>query len=264
MGLTLSIGSQKVETSGVFFDKDGTLVDLQYQFSQLMEGRLRFILPRLKGDGRSIQGEIAAAVGYDPVTRKVHPNGALGRSTRAQTMGIVSSVLEKHGYERDSAQEIARGAFDEADQALPLDALIRPTHGALMLLAALKDQGTPLACLTNDMRSRTEKALELLEMRDYFDIILGADDTEVPKPDPYIFLKACRTLDLEPREVVMVGDSSDDMEMAGRAGAGWAVRIVTEKGYGGDGTTDGSDLHIRRLDEILVFPENEVARKAKP
>ncbi|MBW1943910.1 MAG: HAD family hydrolase [Deltaproteobacteria bacterium] len=256
MGLMLSISSRKVEASGIFFDKDGTLVDLQYQFSQLMEGRLRFILPRLKGDGRSIQGEIATAVGYDPGTGKVHPNGALGHSTRAETMGIVSGVLEKQGYERDSAQEIARGAFDEADQALPLDTLIKPTHGALTLLAALKDQGTPLACLTNDMRRRTERALELLGVRDYFDIILGADDSETPKPDPQIFLKACRSLNLDPREVVMVGDSSDDMEMARRAGAGLAVRIVSEDEGVDDLPSEGLEIHIRKLDEILIFRKN--------
>lgn len=253
MGLILSIGSRKFEASGIFFDKDGTLVDLQYQFSQLMEGRLRFILPHLKGNGRFIQGEIAEAVGYDPGTGKVHPNGALGHSTRAQTMGIVAGVLETQGYGRDEAQEIARGAFDEADQALPLDALIKPTDGALTLLASLKEQGIPLACLTNDMRGRTEKALDLLEMRDYFDLILGADDSEAPKPDPYIFFKACETLGLEPREVVMVGDSSDDMEMAKRAGAGLAFRILNEDEGLDDAPSEGLEIHIKKLDDISIF-----------
>lgn len=249
----LTISSQKIEAAGIFFDKDGTLVDLQYQFSQLMEGRLRFIRPRLNGDGRFIEEKIAAAVGYDPGTGKVHPNGALGRSTRAQTMGVVIRVLEKQGYDQDNAEEIARDAFDEADQSLPLDALIRPTHGALTLLASLEDQGIPLVCLTNDTRARTEKVFELMGIREYFDLILGADDAENPKPDPYIFFKACESLDLEPREVLMIGDSSDDMEMARRAGAGWAVRIVSEDEDAEDLSPGGSDLHIRGLDEILVF-----------
>jgi phosphoglycolate phosphatase len=249
----LSIGSKRVETSGVFFDKDGTLIDLQYQFSQLMEGRLRCILPRLQGDGLSLLQKIAEAVGYDPGTGKVHPNGALGHSTRAQTMGVVIRVLEKEGYAQENAEEIAWGAFDEADQALPLDTLVKPTRGALKLLAALKDRGAPLACLTNDVRLRTENALELLEMRGYFDLILGADDAEKPKPDPSIFLTACEALGLEPREVVMVGDSSDDMEMAGRAGAGGSVRIMSEDEAPGALTSRGSELQIRGLDEITVF-----------
>jgi len=256
LGLILSIGSRKVGASAIFFDKDGTLVDLQYQFSQLMEGRLRFILPHLKGDGRSIQKKIAEAVGYDPGTGKVHPNGALGHSTRAQTMGIVSGVLEKNGYELKDAKKIVHGAFKETDHALPLDTLIKPTHGALPLLASLRNQGIPLACLTNDMRGRTEKALELSGMRDYFDIILGADDSETPKPDPHMFLKACRYLKLEPQEVVMVGDSTDDMEMAKRAGAGLAVRIVNEDEGADDLPSESLEINIRKLDEIFIFRKN--------
>ncbi len=255
MGLMLSIASQRIEASGIFFDKDGTLVDLQHQFSRLMEGRLRYILPRLNGDGRSTQEKIAEAVGYDPVTGKVHPNGALGRSTRAQTMGVVVRALEKQGYGRDRAEGIACDAFEEADRALPLEALVRPTQGALTLLAALKEEGIPLACLTNDVRKRTERALALLGMREHFDLILGADDTESTKPDPHMFLKACRHLGLEPREVVMVGDSLDDMEMARRAGAGLAVRIVSGDEDAAGVPSGGSNLQIRSLDEIQVFKE---------
>jgi phosphoglycolate phosphatase len=88
-------------------------------------------------------------------------------------------------------------------------------------------------------------------MRGFFDLILGADDGENPKPDPSLFLQACGLLHLEPREVVMVGDSPDDMETARRAGARVAVRIV--HGDGSGLSSDSFELPIKGLDEILIF-----------
>lgn len=252
MGLILSICSRRVETSGIFFDKDGTLVDLQHQYGRLMDRRLSCILSRL-GQGRdSIEGQIAGAVGYNPVTRRVHPSGLLAQSTRAQTMEVIEAVIERQGYGKDEAREIVRGAFEEADQALALGELTRPVDGALQLLSSLKDHGIPLACLTNDERRRAEAALGVLGMRSYFDLVLGGDESESPKPHPHMFFKACRFLDLEPSEVVMVGDTSADMKMARRGGAGLAVRITSDE-EGVDGPPDGSDLQIRRLDEIVVL-----------
>ena len=252
MGWILSIGSRRVETSGIFFDKDGTLVDLQHQYGRLMDRRLSCILSRLGQGHDSIRGQIAGAVGYDPATRKVHPSGLLARSTRTETMGIIARVIEGQRYGRDEAREMVRAAFEEADQALTLDELTRPVDGALQLVSSLKDTGIPLACLTNDGRGRAEAALGLLGMRRYFDLVLGAEESESPKPHPHMFFKACRFLDLEPGEVVMVGDTSADMEMASRAGAGLAVRIMSGEDEEEDSSV-GADMRIRRLDEIVIL-----------
>lgn len=259
MGLILSVCSRRFEASGIFFDKDGTLVDLQHQYGQLMDRRLSCILSRLEKKRDLIEGQIAGAVGYDPVTRRVHPSGLLARSTKTETMGIIARVIEGQGYEGDQAREIVRNAFEEADQALRLDELTRPVDGALRLLSSLKDCGVPLACLTNDERKRAEAALGLLGMRSYFDLVLGGDESERPKPHPHMFFEACRLLDLEPGEVVMVGDTSADMNMARQGGAGLAVRITSEEDAD-EGPSDGSELHIRRLDEILILHGNGEGR----
>jgi len=257
----LSIGSRRVEASGIFFDKDGTLVDLQHQYGQLMDRRLSCIRKRLGQEPHAVLAQISRAIGYDPGTRRVDPAGLLAQSSRVRTMGIVSGVIEGRGYARDAAREMVHGAFEEADQALSLDVLTRPVDGALQLVSSLKDYGIPLACLTNDERRRTEAALTLLGMRSYFDLIVGADDVEYPKPHPHMFLKACRSLALKPREVVMVGDTSADVEMARQGEAALAVRLTGEED-GAGGALEGSDLCIRRLDEIFILQGNAGGKAA--
>ncbi len=61
--------------------------------------------------------------------------------------------------------------------------------------------------------------------RDWFDAIVGAEDTERHKPEPDVFLEAARRLGLEPAGCVVFEDSDLGLEAAARAGmAGVDIR----------------------------------------
>lgn len=72
--------------------------------------------------------------------------------------------------------------------------------------------------ITNTPKSCTNQILKNLNIEKYFDFILTSDDVSIAKPDPEIVLKACEKFNLNPSEVVLVGDTESDIKAGKKAG----------------------------------------------
>jgi phosphoglycolate phosphatase len=218
-------GSRPFVTRGLFFDKDGTLVDLHHQYSTLMDKRVEKILSRYPQED-AFRHALCRAVGYDAERRTIAPGGPLAVATREQTLKIVTDFLAGQGLPGETAEKIARESFQLADRELEWGELIRPMEGLDGLLHSLKGEKISIACLTNDEHQRARAVLEFLKIAESFRLVLGGDEVSRPKPDPEMIQEACRRLRLHPREIVYVGDTVADMIMAKRAGAGLAVAVL--------------------------------------
>lgn len=86
-------------------------------------------------------------------------------------------------------------------------------------LSYLKEKGYKLAIVTSKRRSTALRGLRLFDLEKYFDVIISPEDTEKHKPCGEPVLKACEVLDLSPEEVLMVGDSHNDILCGRNAGA---------------------------------------------
>jgi phosphoglycolate phosphatase len=223
--LRIYFGTRLFEAQGLFFDKDGTLVDLHHQYSTLMDKRLEKILAHHPQDDR-FRRALSRAVGYDVDYRTIAPGGPLAVATREQTLKIVADFLSQQGLPLERAENIVRESFHLADLELRLEELIRPMIGLYSLLQALKGENVSIACLTNDEHRRARAILEYLKIAEFFQLILGGDEVERPKPDPEMIEVACRRLALLPHQIVYIGDTVTDMIMAKKAGAGLAVGVL--------------------------------------
>lgn len=85
-------------------------------------------------------------------------------------------------------------------------------------LAALKDRGLRLACVTNKPVAFALPLLEKTGLRAYFEIVYGGDSLPWKKPDPQPLLQVCADFALSPPQVVAIGDSSNDAQAARAAG----------------------------------------------
>jgi phosphoglycolate phosphatase len=97
--------------------------------------------------------------------------------------------------------------------------------GVVQGLQAWRDQGLPMACLTNKPLSFAQGLLKTKGLDGYFDQVFGGDSFERKKPDPLPLLKTCEALGTAPAQTLMVGDSQNDA-LAARA-AGCLVALVT-------------------------------------
>lgn len=85
-------------------------------------------------------------------------------------------------------------------------------------LDMLQAKGLRLACVTNKPVAFATPLLEKTGLRRYFDVLYGGDSLPKKKPDPYPLLKVCEDFNLQPRQAVAIGDSSNDAQAARAAG----------------------------------------------
>lgn len=97
-------------------------------------------------------------------------------------------------------------------------ALLRPYPGMVELLGELRAAGLRLAIVTSKSRAVAELAFAVLPVRDYFDVVIAADDTTHHKPDPEPCLRALAELATQPPRACMVGDAPFDLRSGAAAG----------------------------------------------
>jgi HAD superfamily hydrolase (TIGR01509 family) len=97
--------------------------------------------------------------------------------------------------------------------------LVELFEGMDSLLADLHAQDVKLAVVTGKSRNTALMTLEILGVRDWFDVVYAGDDVERQKPDPMALVLALNDLAHDdPASAAMIGDSAADV-IAGK-GAG--------------------------------------------
>ena len=88
------------------------------------------------------------------------------------------------------------------------------------LINKLKTQNFQIALATGTKKYRTNASFEKagLKMEEIFDAIVTGDDVKVSKPDPEIYLTACKKLGLKPNECFAIKDSPNGIVSAHSAG----------------------------------------------
>jgi phosphoglycolate phosphatase len=106
----------------------------------------------------------------------------------------------------------------------------RPYEGIVETLETLKDEGLKLAVATNKITEGAIRVLERTDLLKYFDLIVGRDLPKEHKPSPQHLFYITERLNVGPRWVLQIGDRSDDVVCAKRAGAkaGYALWGYTE------------------------------------
>ena len=120
------------------------------------------------------------------------------------------------------------------EKGLPINrddfrAKIRNDHAALMskqqiregvldYLRQAKEAGLRIGLASSSSRAWIDRHLDELGIRDYFEVIMTADDVTNVKPDPELYLKALEALGVVPEEAVAIEDSPNGARAAAAAG----------------------------------------------
>ncbi|HTR80229.1 MAG TPA: HAD-IA family hydrolase [Bacteroidota bacterium] len=76
----------------------------------------------------------------------------------------------------------------------------------------------PMAVASGSSRKNVDFQLDTLGIKEYFSVILSADDRLKPKPSPDIFLEAAKRMKVSPRECQVFEDAELGIEAARNAG----------------------------------------------
>ncbi len=119
-------------------------------------------------------------------------------------------------------------------------------------LAALKQTGVHLACVTNKPERFTLPLLEASGLMSYFELVVAGDTLAKKKPDPIQLQHICAKFKILEAEAMLVGDSLTDVKAAHAAGC---YIVTVPYGYNQGVPIDESlvDAHIHDLTDLLAL-----------
>lgn len=109
------------------------------------------------------------------------------------------------------------------------DAMVQAFPGVVETLENLHARGIKLAIVSTKRNEMIERALNLMNVRQYFTAVIGLDDVKNAKPDPEPVQLALSKLEVEPEHALMVGDNFHDIVAARAAGVdsvavAWSIK----------------------------------------
>ena len=229
----------------VVFDKDGTLIE----FDAMWAGWTVNLAANLeRAAGTRIHDPLFAMLGFDPGSGHVRPGGGLAATPMARLRERTRDLLVEAGL----AVPAADRALEEAWHAPDPVALAHPLADLTGLFDRLRRGGRRIAVATSDDRDPTERTMAALGLTNLIDALACADDGLPVKPAPDMVIEVCAQLGVVPARTAVVGDSTADLEMGRRAGAGLVVGVLTGVG----GIRDLEPVADRIIDSVADLADD--------
>ncbi len=204
------------DTTRVFdliaFDWDGTLFDSTALITQSIQAAVRDV-------GGNVPSDLAAShvIGMGLMQALAHAAPEVPKEKYPEL-----GARYRHHY---TARQDEISLFD----------------GVLAMLAALKRRSHYLAVATGKSRAGLDLALRAVKLQGVFDASRTADQT-AGKPDPLMLNELAREFGLPTERILMVGDTTHDLQMARNAGC--ASVAVSYGAHPVDGFAALQPLHV--------------------
>ncbi|MDR1431432.1 MAG: HAD family phosphatase [Propionibacteriaceae bacterium] len=196
--------------SAVVFDCDGLLMDTESLWEEAM-------LDLYAKNGVELTPELRLS--------------QLGISVE-RSSEIMSELFPGAQNPADLCRELVAGVMELIGQRAV------PMPGAEAVVAAAAASGVPLAVASNSPVDIVDLTLAKGGLRDFFEVLVTAEDVTHPKPAPDIYLTACSRLNAAPREAIAFEDSLTGVTAAAAA----KLKVVAVPTY-----------HEMQLDAHLVL-----------
>ena len=129
--------------------------------------------------------------------------------------------------------------------------------GVLAFLDYCQTQQISMACVTNKPERLAKGILDVLALSPYFEMVIGGDSLAERKPHPLPLLYCMQQQNTTASETLMIGDSSNDVEAARRAGIDC---IVVSYGYNhGENIYDCQPQQV--VDSLAELIEEDLVRR---
>jgi phosphoglycolate phosphatase len=190
------VTSNSFNCEAIFFDLDGTMFDTAPELVSSVNRMLDFY---------GLQ-ELSFKVGRNFIGKGV--DNLISQSLQ-ESGGYMVNLKDAKSYFGKFYSEVV----DQSD----------PYEGVIEMLEYLSSKKVRLACVTNKPSGYTNLILKKNKMDSYFEVILCGDQMKFKKPDPYPINLIQSELGISKDNILMVGDSSHDIQSALSAG----VKIAT-------------------------------------
>ncbi len=201
---------------GILFDKDGTLIEFQGVWHEIIRRILMELANRYQCSQDVIE-KLKAVSGY--TEDGFAPESMIQYATTTQITELWYDVILHSGEQgkgRMNYKDLLQ-LFEE--KSLEEDIEFHAVQGARELLEFLKEKDYILGIATADTFHSSILSLEKAGILPYFQYIGCNEDGMKPKPERDMAIRFCSRFEIKPEELLIVGDSVVDMQFAENAGA---------------------------------------------
>ncbi len=222
----LSFADQIRDIDLVVFDKDGTLIDFDFTWSQRCLRSVDALIAERPARAAE-RDRLLRTIGIDPLTAKSLPESPVVVGSLAEVVTVCATVLHQAGEPWTTATMAAEAHVRPILGAPPRLDEVRTIGDVAGLFARLRDAGVAVGVLTNDDRAGTVATLFNLGLLPLVSAIVCADDQHGAKPDPGGLLHLAAHAGVPLGRVALVGDAIGDLVTARRAGAAIGIGVLS-------------------------------------
>ena len=206
----------------VVFDLDGTLVKLGDLFYRIF-------------------ADVIRANGLEPV--QFDTQGEPWAGAHGQTVAIYPQL-------RDVADEaLFADTWEHVLREMLAEGSLGLYPGVRTMLDRIRASGRRMCLASNTPKRFVQIKLDVLDIRGFFDAIFTPQDQWGRKPRPESLFHVANLLDLQPNEIVMVGDHWVDVSYGKNAGAK-TIGVLNEFNSREVFETVKPDSIVSRIDEV--------------
>ena len=159
--------------------------------------------------------------------------------------GISKELIERLGHRKEEIyRDLARTH-------------LKPARGAKSLVEMLYKRGVPMAVASSGPKKNVELMLSVTGLEDMIKEFVSAEDVSKGKPDPEVFFKAGKKINVSPEKCIVFEDAPVGIEAGKKAG----MKVVGVVGTRPPQDLKSADVIVYSLEKIsfddlfyLVYP----------
>lgn len=239
---------------GILFDKDGTLID----FFSIWPTATRNVLDIFCVENGIKEEKLVKSKIYEKIGMtddEILENAKVTFASYTQVSSDICEILKQCGYNFsiEKVKETLKTLFKK--EISNIEHLYKTFTDNEKMLQVLKEKyNLKIGLATADDENAAKECLQKLNVLKYFDYVGGDDNVKKSKPHKDILVEFCKTNDLREEEVIVVGDTKNDMAFAKNNNAKF---IAVLSGVGKEEDFLGTaDYIINSVDDILNLFKN--------